>query len=79
MSNNDTLGYDNRVIVVTGAGNGIGKAHALTFARRGGSVIVNDINREAADSVVADFLASHWRTTGTTSTQIPLLQYQPVK
>ena len=52
------LSYDNRVIVVTGAGNGIGKGHALTFARRGGSVIVNDINREAANKVVAEIKAS---------------------
>ena len=52
------LSYDNRAIVVTGAGNGIGKGHALTFARRGGSVIVNDINREAANKVVAEIQAS---------------------
>ena len=58
MLNNGRLVYDNRVIVVTGAGNGIGKAHALTFTRRGGSVVVNDINREAADSVVAEIHAA---------------------
>jgi len=34
---------DGKVAVVTGAGNGIGKATALTIAANGGSVVVNDI------------------------------------
>jgi len=37
-----------KVIVVTGAGAGIGRACALEFARQGGLVVVADINREAA-------------------------------
>jgi multifunctional beta-oxidation protein len=37
------LRYDGQVVVVTGAGGGLGKAYALFFASRGASVVVNDL------------------------------------
>ncbi len=44
-------------MIVTGAGRGIGRAHALEFGRQGASVVVNDIDTEA-DDVVAEIEAA---------------------
>src|SRR5690606_31065397 len=37
---------DGRVVIVTGAARGIGRAHALAFAAEGARVVVNDIGAE---------------------------------
>ncbi|MGV9665614.1 SDR family NAD(P)-dependent oxidoreductase [Nocardia niigatensis] len=44
---------DPQLVVVTGAGSGIGRATALRFARMGSEVIVSDIDKDAALSTVA--------------------------
>jgi len=38
-----TIGFEGKVAIVTGAGGGLGRAHALALAQRGAKVVVNDI------------------------------------
>ncbi|MBL6762052.1 MAG: SDR family NAD(P)-dependent oxidoreductase [PS1 clade bacterium] len=58
-----SLDFTDKVVIVTGAGGGLGKSHAVEFARRGAKVVVNDLggsmdgsggSSEAAEAVVAE-------------------------
>ncbi|MFT6955933.1 MAG: NAD(P)-dependent dehydrogenase (short-subunit alcohol dehydrogenase family) [Halieaceae bacterium] len=47
-----------RVVIITGAGGGLGAAHAKVLAQEGASVIVNDINEAAATAVVQSIVSA---------------------
>src|SRR6218665_3397995 len=52
-----SISFAGRVAIVTGAGGGLGREHALALARRGAKVVVNDLG-PGAEAVAAEIKAA---------------------
>ena len=67
----EAIRFEDKVVVVTGAGGGLGRAHALLFARHGAKVVVNDLGGsaqgEGANASAADRVVEEIRQAGGTA------------
>jgi NAD(P)-dependent dehydrogenase (short-subunit alcohol dehydrogenase family) len=63
-----TIRFDNRVAIITGAGGGLGRSHALLLAARGAKVVVNDpggsVDGKGGDNSAADKVVNEIKAAG---------------
>lgn len=63
--------YDSRVAIITGAGGGLGRSHALELAKRGAQVVVNDlggsVDGQGSGSSAADLVVKEIQEAGGTA------------
>ena len=69
MKNTDTLDFTGQVAIITGAGRGLGRQHALLLASRGCKVLINDLGgtydgRGGVESKVADAVVEEIKAAG---------------
>ncbi len=55
---------DNKVAIITGAGRGVGEAHARLLATEGASVVVNDVGKDEGGRFTAEIVAEALRAAG---------------
>ena len=75
------VNFEDRVVIVTGAGNGLGKSYALDLANRGAKVVVNDLGgamdgsgsgSSPADDVVEEIKSNGGKAIGLYNSAITL-------
>jgi len=59
-----SVDFSDKVALVTGAGDGIGRAAALAFAKAGAAVFINDINPDRVERIVAEITELGGRVAG---------------
>lgn len=55
-----SIDFQGRVAIVTGAGGGLGKQHALALAKRGAKVLVNDLGAMSTERVALSVQPKRW-------------------